>query len=190
MNTFSKKTEQALLIDLKRGMPEAVRVWYARYKPIIKSFVQTKIDKREDVEEITREIFMNCLHHLPVFRGEASIKTWMTRIASHEIADYYRKKYAKKVITAIPLSQLLFVDTPKNMHETAAMVQETLTTLRRDYQELLLLKYVDKKSINEISQLLNKSIKSVESDLFRARKEFRAVYMIVTDQHTLAKNAS
>ena len=179
MNHFSKKNEQALLTDLKRGMPEAVRIWYKRYKPLLLNYVSKKVQRPEDTEEVTREIFINCLRHLPVFRGESSIKTWMLRIASHEIADYYRKKYAKKVITAIPLSQLLFVDVPKDMQQTSEYVSESLSKLRHDYQEILLLKYIDKKSVSQIAQKLNKSIKSVESDLFRARKEFRDTYLIL-----------
>lgn len=171
--------DEALLTDLKLGLPEAVEVWYRKYLPIVQKFVGQKIDNKKDVEEISRETFLNCLRDLPLFQGRSSLKTWMLKIASHEVADYYRRRYAKKFINAIPLSNYLFHEDPKNMHETSGYVVEVLKRMRAEYKELIILKYVDNLSVKEIAEKIHKSIKSVESDLFRARKEFRVIYQTV-----------
>lgn len=165
-----------LVTDLKMGVPEAVEVWYKQYHDTILRFVQQKLNSREDAEEITREIFVNALRQLPLFRQDSSLKTWMLRIAAHEIADYYRRRYAKKFIHALPLSHLLFTEDPQGMHETSQLVIQTLNSLRADYREVLLMKYVDNISVRDMAHVLQRSLKSVESDLFRARKEFRHLY--------------
>lgn len=174
-HTASK--EIALIADLKAGIPEAVEVWYRSYMPVIQRFVSHKVDNKKDVEEIARETFLNCLRQLPLFQQRSTLKTWMLKIASHEVADYYRKRYAKKFIHAIPLSGLLFVESPKDMHDTSGAVVKTLSQMKTEYKQLLLLKYVDQISVREIAQQFDRSVKSIESDLFRARKEFRALYL-------------
>jgi len=49
--------------------------------------------------------------------------------------------------------------------------------MKKEYRELLLLKYIDKMRVKEISILLDRTVKSIESDLFRAREEFRVIYL-------------
>lgn len=169
-------TDFTLLEDVKLGLPEAVSIWYKKYSPYLTRFVARRVSSRHDVEEIVRETFLNCLRHLPLFRGQSSIRTWMSKIASHEIADYYRRRYAKKFIHALPLTNLIVTEDPKDMHETSEYVKEVLVHMRQDYRELLLLKYVDHISVKEIAQKLHRSVKSIESDLFRARQEFRTLY--------------
>lgn len=168
--------EAALLNDLRLGLPEAVEVWYRTYQSSILRYVSQKLENKKDAEEITRETFLNALRDLPLFQGKSSLKTWMLRIASHEVADYYRRRYAKKFIHSIPLSNFLFQEDPKNMHDTSAYVVEVLKRMKAEYKQLIILKYVDNLSVKEISNTVHKSIKSVESDLFRARKEFRMLY--------------
>lgn len=173
----SRTTDFTLLEDVKLGLPEAVSIWYKKYSPYITRFVSRRVNASHDVDEIVRETFLNCLRHLPLFQGKSSIKTWMTKIASHEIADYYRRRYAKKFIHALPLSKVIVSEDPKDMHETSEYVKEVLTHMRQDYRELLLLKYVDRISVKDIAEKLHRSVKSIESDLFRARQEFRSLYI-------------
>ena len=172
----SPSQEAALVSDLKLGLEEAVEVWYRQYFQLVLTFISRKIDNKKDAEEITRETFLNCLRQLPLFQQKSTLKTWMFRIASHEVADYYRRRYAKKFIHSLPLSNLLFIENPRDMHETSQAVVDTLKKLRTDYKQLLLLKYVEHVPVKEIARQLGRSIKSVESDLFRARQEFRLEY--------------
>lgn len=181
---ITPQQEAALITDLKLGLEEAVEIWYRHYLPVVEKFVSLKIENKKDVEELTRETFLNCLRDLPLFQGKSSLKTWMLRIASHEVADFYRRRYAKKFVHSIPLTNFLFIEDPKNMRETSAVVVEALKQMKTEYKQLILLKYVDNFSVKEISEKLDKSIKSVESDLFRARNEFRLIYQKVQVETT------
>ena len=177
MKNISLTQELALITDLRLGIPEAVEIWYRQYMPFIQQFVSQKLENKKDIEEICRETFLNCLRDLPLFQRKSSLKTWMLRIASHEVSDYYRRRYAKKFIHSIPLSNMLFTEEPKNMQQTSTIVVEVLHKMKMEYKKLLILKYVDHVAVKDIANTLGKSIKSVESDLFRARKEFRSVYL-------------
>lgn len=172
-----QKKDAQLLLRLKHGDRVAVKEWYELYHAKLLRHILTKVAKTVDAEELTQDTFMSCLKHLPLFRGESSIWTWMLRIAGHEVADYYRKVYAKKAIQVLPFDEFLLSPPVTDAHETAQKVKEALLAIRVDYQELLLLKYVDKKQVEQIAAETGRSNKSIESDLFRARNAFRQAYL-------------
>lgn len=175
----SKIDDTELLARLKTGEQKAVREWFGLYHTKLLHLIQLKISNPEDAQEIAQEVFLSCLKHLPLFRGESSIWTWMCRIANHEVADFYRKKYAKKAIHTLSLDEIFAFDTALDAHETSEKVKYALSHIRADYHELLLLKYVDKKKVTQIAKEMGKTVKSIESDLFRARNDFRQAYLEV-----------
>ncbi len=171
-------SDRELLNRLKTGDEAAVEVWFKRHHGKLLGFVKSKLSIEKDAEEIVQETFINCLKHLTLFRGESNISTWMQGIARHEIADYYRKRYAKKAITYLPLNELLLGTKINDSHEISEKVKAVFHQLTSEHQELLLLKYVDEKKVKDIAQELGKSVKAVESDLFRAREEFKLLYSV------------
>jgi RNA polymerase sigma-70 factor, ECF subfamily len=169
-------TEKALIIDLKYGLPLAVEKWYSAYKPHLTAYVSIKIQNSKDRDELIQEVFMHSLKQLPLFRGDSSLWTWMCSIARHEIADYYRKKYAKKALKTIPLVDWLVCDSPQDAQELSETVRVILSKMSAKNRSLLLKKYLDDFSVKQLATQQQKTEKSIESDLFRARKEFKALW--------------
>ena len=100
----------------------------------------------------------------------------MVGVAKHEVADYYRRKYAKKAVQTLPLSQFLLAEPVADAHEISLKVMTVLKKMSTYSKELLLKKYIDKQSVEMIADDLGKTAKSIESELFRARKEFKLLY--------------
>lgn len=170
--------DKDLIQKLKTGDEQAVKTWFDLYFVRLLNIVELKVSNKKDAEEIVQETFLNCLKHLPLFLGKSSIWTWMNSIARHEVADYYRKRYAKKALKTIPLSELIPLNQISDSDEVSLKVKEVLSKMRDDYSELLMLKYADGKKVSVIAQELDKSVKSIESDLFRARKEFKELWVL------------
>lgn len=179
--------EAILLRDLRLGLPQATTFWFKTYEPKLSAYIARKLDKPLDAEEIVQEVFINCLKALPNFKSHSKIFTWMCSIANHEIADYFRKRYAKKFIHALPLADFLLGDQTDealqilDAHQSAELIHKVFQKIGHHYQELLLLKYVDQKKVKDIARQLGKSVKSVESDLFRARRDFRTHYLEISE---------
>jgi len=169
-----------LLTRLKKGEPKAVSEWYEEYSPRLLSYVNKKISSHKDSEELVQEVFLGCLKHLPLFRGNSSIFTWMCSIARHEISDYYRKRYAKKALKYVPLGEMILQEEIVDAHESAQKVKEVFAQMKDESKELLMQKYVDCKKVSEIGQELGRTTKAIESDLFRARKEFKKLYALTS----------
>ncbi len=172
-----QRAAEAQLVELlKLGEPEAVQYWFTTYHPKLLRFIKNKLENKQDSEELAQQTFLNCMRNLPLFLGSSSLWTWMVSIAKHEVADYYRKKYAKKSIKTFPLSQFLLAEPVDDAHDISVKVLSVLKKMGIYSKELLLKKYVDNRSVQSLADESGKTIKSVESELFRARKEFRLLF--------------
>ncbi|NCN06347.1 MAG: RNA polymerase sigma factor [Candidatus Pacebacteria bacterium] len=169
-------SEKQLIVRLKRGQSSAVRQWFTLYHDRMLRYVRNKVGDPQDGEELVQETFLNALRQLPLFRGDASLWTWMIAIARHEIADYYRKRYAKKALHTVPLLDALLTKPLDDTSEISQLVTTCLARMQAHSAELLRLKYIDKKRVTEIAGVFGKTVKAIESELFRAREEFRIVY--------------
>lgn len=175
--------EEILVKALKSGDSLAVEFWFKQYKNKLRAVAASKIASPAAVSEIVQETFINCLQTINLFQGKSSLLTWMQSVLRHEIADYYRKRYAKKFIQTIPLSEFLIDHNYKDAAGTAEMVSVVLKKMMAKNRELLLKKYVDCQKVKDIALELGSTVKAVESDLFRARKEFRALWLEVEVNH-------
>ncbi len=169
--------------QLQVGDPAAARAWFTEYHDRLLRFVEQKISIHADAEEVVQETFINCLRQVSLFRGDSSLWTWMCSIARHEVADYYRKKYAKKALQLLPLFDSVFeehaapvVEAEKS--EKTGQIRQALGKLSPLEQEVLQLKYIDEHSVAEIAARIGKTVKAVESLLFRARQLFRAEWQV------------
>ncbi len=174
--TLSIRAEKQLLEKLRAGKKSAVHQWFKNFAPYLQRVANSQVSSRADAEEIVQETFINCLKQLPLFQGKSRLRTWMVSILKHEIADYYRKRYAKKAIKTIPLANTLLAKPVKNSSETSQLVSQALAKMTGERRELLMMKYVDKKKVKEIASAWSKTVKSIESELYRAREEFRQLY--------------
>lgn len=184
MTQLNKKTsvgifesEQALIKALRSGDPLASKQWFENYYPRLFAIALKKARNLPDAQELVQETFINCLRNLHFFRGNSKLSTWMISILNHEIADYYRKIYAKKAIKTLPLGDFLVNLPVADSHEISAKVRLILGKMVKSKRELLLSKYVDKLKVKQIAQKTGKTVKAIESELFRAREEFRYLYL-------------
>lgn len=178
LSRFVGFNNEAVLVEaLKSGNPLAVEYWFREYKHKLKKIAVLKTPSPQIAAEIVQETFISCLQTLNLFQNKSSLLTWMQSVMRHEIADYYRKRYAKKFIQTIPLSDLFFDHSGKDPAFQAETVRLVLSRMVQKNRELLLKKYVDCKKVKEIAKELGNSVKAVESDLFRARQEFKHLWL-------------
>jgi RNA polymerase sigma-70 factor, ECF subfamily len=168
--------ESKLVRQLKKADPQAVKLWFLHYHQHLLQLAKQKISNPKDAEDVTQETMINCLRQMQLFRQDASLKTWMMTILRHEIADYYRKKYAKKALETVPLGQRVFSKPIQDSAEVEKTVRNTLKQMSDYRKKLLLMKYVDGLKVKEIARQLGKTFKSVEAELWRSRESFKHIY--------------
>jgi len=172
------QSDNELVEEIKNGKQSAFKVLYLKYSDLLFAYILHHLDKDKDAaSEIWQETWIVFVEKINSFQGKCSIFTWLCAIAKNKISDYY--KNAKK--------QELFQSTGKQNFdidaeeldvelmdiETQASVIIVLANLTSEYRYLLEAKYIENKSINEISCEIGKSYKATESLLTRARESFR-----------------
>lgn len=181
--TIGMDSNDAKLVEQILAREEhALLRFYNRYKTKLLAFIRQKVNKESDCEEILQDTFFAFIEALRDFHGKSSVKTFLFSICSHKIIDFYRRKKIKHIVFS-QLPQLENLVSPLLQPEEAldrSMVQEKIsrvfTELLPRYREVLVYKYVEGRSVEDIASLLRLSFKSAESRLFRARKAFVEIY--------------
>lgn len=178
--------EQILIKQILNGEEAALRHFYMTYKKRLSNFILQKISHPDDAEEILQDTFINTLEALRDFTGKSSLYTFLCSVAKHKVIDYYRKQKIKNILFSQvsenfkPLiSTLLRPDEEYSYQELKVQVEHVLSKLKPIYSSVLSLKYLEGYSVNEIAKKLGLTLKSIESLLVRARREFARQYLIL-----------
>jgi RNA polymerase sigma-70 factor (ECF subfamily) len=171
-----------MLKRLHDGDRTAMAELYDRYFDRVYSLVFNQVDRNRDVaEDIVQETFLAALKSAKGFKGRSSAYTWLCSIAYHKVADHYRRqsRERKRMVSGIDVDTVDVSENPGTQPqpdsliesaETRQVVNEALARLPWDYRQVLILKYVEELSVQEISQIMDRSPKSIEGLLTRSRK--------------------
>jgi RNA polymerase sigma-70 factor (TIGR02943 family) len=66
--------------------------WIKNYADYLFKHAFFKINNQEQAEDLVQETFLSAYKNKDSFKGEASEKTWLTRILKNKIIDFYRKR--------------------------------------------------------------------------------------------------
>jgi RNA polymerase sigma-70 factor (ECF subfamily) len=181
----TESREVRLVEKLRSGDSSAVEEFYNTYRKKLYYLILEQVDRNQAVtEDLVQEVFLAALGSLDKFRGESRLYTWLRSIAFHKINDFYRRQAREPRpeeplpgTDAVKLEQAAdnepAVFSAMESEETRQEVRQALVDLPEDYQEVLVLKYLEDLPVVEISQVMGRSPKSVEGLLSRARKAMR-----------------
>jgi RNA polymerase sigma-70 factor (ECF subfamily) len=191
----SQSYETQLVEKLRSADSEAVEEFYTLYRNRLYSLVLEQVGRDEvEAEDLIQEVFLAALDSLDKFRGDSQLYTWLRSIALHKVNDFYRRQAREPKpnkspsdFNAFELEQIgdngQAILTTMESEEIHQLVHQALAALPRDYQDVLVLKYLKDMPVLAISQIMGRSPKSVEGLLSRARKAMRANLEDNNDQH-------
>jgi len=188
MNTYTKErnAESALIKKLIQGDAHAIQTLVTSYTDDVYRFVFNQVGGIEqDAEDIVQETFIAALKSIRRFQGKSKLRTWLFSIASHKVIDQQRwqARRPQLELSENTLARLTKGPMPEQIVEkieTRQALRQALLQLPPHYRTALVLKYIEALSVREIANIMQRSIKSVESILVRAR---RALETIVEEQN-------
>jgi len=143
------------------------------------NFVYRIIGDREEAKDIAQETFLKVYKSLGQYDHAYKFSSWLFRIATTVSISYLRKK--KPIF--LPFDEGLHYDmvsprgSPEEVcenHETSSQIQEAMLLLPSKYRLVLVLKYINEFSCQEIAKTLDTNVKNVETSLYRGRKMLAA----------------
>ncbi|MBT3202657.1 MAG: sigma-70 family RNA polymerase sigma factor [Phycisphaerales bacterium] len=160
-----------LIKQAQRGDSEAVSQLYQGYAPRIFRYIAYRVTLVTDAEDLTAEVFVRMVEGLPRYRDIGNpFDAWLFRIASARVADFHRKRGRRPVSdlsdqmadsNPLPEEQLL-------QQQEEEELRNALRRLNKDDQKVLILRFVERKSHQEVATIINKSISAVKSIQHRA----------------------
>ena len=176
-----------LIALLKERDFRAYEVLVDQFQQKVFSTCISFVPNKEDAEDITQEVFMEIYKSISTFKGNAKLSTWIYRVTTNKCLEFIRKKNTKKRFAflqsisgnMVPLDQTNYfteINHPGiqlENKELNATLFKAINSLPDQQRIAFTLHKIDGKSYQEIAEIIDKSISSVESLLFRAKKNLQ-----------------
>ncbi len=182
--------EQEIIKNLKKGDASAFKFLVDYFQKKIYNTCLGLLQNTEDAEDVTQEVFVSVYQSIQQFKEESKLYTWVYRIAITKSLEHIRMKKRKK---RFAFFQHLFTNEegsiknePKHFYhpgvqlenkERAAILFSAIEKLPENQKTAFILSKVEDLSYSEISEVMNLSVSSVESLLFRAKQNLQKLLL-------------
>lgn len=173
--------EKQLVDNLIRGDENSFRLMVNQYRQTVVNVCYRIMLNTEDAEDIAQEVFIEVFFSIKKFRGASKLSTWIHRIAVSKCLDEIKKRKRKKRIAMFGkttgldeivhwLSGNDFADAHIIHSEELEKLNIALNKLPENQRIALALSKIEGLSNTEISEILEKSVSSIDSMVFRAKQ--------------------
>lgn len=177
--------DSALVAGLKSGEDWAYEALIRRYQQAIYSLVFRLLDDPSEASDVVQEVFFKVFRSVGSFRGQASLKTWIYRIAVNE-AHNHRRWFGRRRRREMGITPGEDDGCPNfaadagaspfqaaATAETLGIIEEELARLNESYRAVVVLRDIEDLEYDEIAQVLDVSLGTVKSRLVRGREALR-----------------
>ncbi|WP_218598771.1 RNA polymerase sigma factor [Polaribacter sp. NJDZ03] len=179
--------EQDFITQLTAGKQSAFSQLLDDYQQKVFGTCISFIPNKEDAEDVAQEVFLEVFKSIHKFKGDSKLSTWIYKIATNKCLEFIRKKNTKKRFAFMqtilgnetPLDKTSYfteVNHPGILlenKEKSAIIFKAINTLPEVQRVVFTLAKIDDKSYQEIVEITGKSLSSVESLMFRAKKNLQ-----------------
>lgn len=158
------------------GDDSAVGELVREYSDGLILYIYSYVRDLDAAEELCSETFIKLVTKKPQFKRKSSFRTFLYSIGRNTALDYLRKHSRRCEVPLEDIPDIAGGDNP----ELAYIISEQNETLRRavlrlkpEYSQVLWLTYFENLSANAVSEVMKRSVRSVESLLYRAKPALR-----------------
>ena len=157
---------------------EAFRVLIERHEGMLMRVLVNLVHNRSDAEELLQNAMTRAFFALPKFRGDASFKTWVRTIAIREAYNHHRRFGARPESPSDLIEDTIEADEISGQERLAEReaLQLALEHVPYPYREILVLRYIEGLSLEEIGEMLELGKSATKMRLKRAREFFQSAY--------------
>lgn len=178
--------EKSLIKNLKAKNEEAFKILVEKYKDLVYSTIIPIIQNIDDADDLTQEVFIQIYKSIKNFKEKSSLSTWIYKISISKAYEHLRYKKRKKrfsILVNIFREDDSLIDIPDFHHpgiqleqkENAKILFDAIEKLPDNQKKAYILKNIQGLSYKKISDIMEKSVASVESILFRAKNNLKNI---------------
>lgn len=164
-------TDESMLLEREEIIDQLMQ----EYSDDILHLVYTYVKNRTTAEDLTQEIFLKCYEKLNQLNQQATLKTWVYRIANNHCKDYLRSWHYRKITLSDKILDYLPSKSKQVEEEIIANSEGNILTnavmnLPLKYREVVFLHYYEELSLAEISKITKVNINTIKTRLKRAKE--------------------
>jgi RNA polymerase sigma-70 factor (ECF subfamily) len=166
-----------LVARVARGDEAAFEELVGRHQHSILNTIHRYVGDRSAADDIAQEVFVIVWNKSGTFKGKSQFATWLYRIVVNQCLQFRRKK--KQALVSLDgldpdrPPETLQTDADNERAARAAAVKQAVADLPERQRMALVLSHYQGHSYREIAEMMDTSVPSVESLIFRARDELR-----------------
>ncbi len=164
-----------LVQQILNGNSNAFRFLVAKHQRLVAHVVGRIVQRREDIEDISQEVFLKVYRKLKLFRGESRLSTWIAKIAYNTSISHVRQLKNDRSYDESPALVANETDESLNQkkiekEEAKKYLLELIDELPVHYRTVLTLFHLEEFSYREIEEITEMPEGTIKSYLSRARK--------------------
>ncbi len=179
--------ESELINGLRSGDQIAFRFLIESYQEKVIRTCKGFVHSDDDAEDIAQEIFIEVYQSINRFRGDSELSTWIYRISVNKSLNFLRSASRRKILSFFEiadndktsLANILTASSGYNpddglsRSEQSAAVKKAIDSLPSKQRTAFILSKYDDLSYQEIAAVMDSSVPSVESLIFRAKQNLQ-----------------
>ncbi|MCD6116039.1 RNA polymerase sigma factor [bacterium] len=180
--------EAKLIKLLKTGDSTAFKQFVEANQDRVVSICYGFLKNKRDAEDTAQEVFIEVYRSIGKFRGDSKLSTWLYRIAVTKSLDFLRKK--KRRGKFHQLTTIFYEHNSDNIAEPAdasrpdfdlmenerrEILNRAINKLSDDQKTSIVLNKLQGYSYKEVAEIMNKSVSSVESLIYRSTKNLKGI---------------
>lgn len=162
------------------GEREVFSELVTRYKKLVFSVVYNMISDKQEINDISQEVFIRIYKSLNRYNPEYKFSTWVVKITTNLCLDMIRKKK----VDSMPIEEIEGVssdcDTPEEQfisRERSDRIKKAIQELPEKYRVPIILFHKNGLSYEEMMKVLNEPMTIIKNRLYRARLMLREKLM-------------
>ncbi len=179
--------EPLLIKELQQGNAQAFTQLVETCQHLVFNTVLNIVQHEQEAEDIAQDVFIQVYQSIKDFRGDSKLSTWLYKIAVTKALDFERKKKTKKRINLFKnligigareeetISDFNHPGIQLDNKEQAAVLFKALNQLPENQRVAFTLIKAEGLSYDEVSKVLNVSVKAVEALMHRSKENMRKI---------------
>ena len=167
--------EEELIIRAQRDDATAFREIFDRFYPMIHAFCYRSCLDQAQAQDLAQETFIKAARSLGTYRGDASFKSWLYRIAANTTHDWLRQKMRQTQLAEVLREPGMEPDPQGNEEPDRSHVTEALRALPDDLRLAIVLTYYEGMNHAAAAQVLGCAETTVSWRVFRAKRKLKTL---------------
>lgn len=178
---MAEKTDNELVTMSLENQENFVYLVNRYEKKLLSYIIRISGVKYEDAQDVLQDAFVSMFLKLNSFDTGLKFSSWAYRIVHNQTISEFRKKKVRPLQyfeenDLVRLADSLYSDNSVDRKILKDEVKVILDKMDKKYREVLILKFLEEKDYNEISDILKKPVGTVGTLVNRAKKKFLSIY--------------